>query len=219
MRFLALIIYIVAFVESLHGYKKLQTPRTHLVSLGISRVSRVQVFMSGSERRYGDYLARIVQRKKAEVDNLLRRHSSIDDPLVMRMTYVNNQCKYHLAKALKKPDFGPDELGKMSVVVDVKRQSPTMPLKREVVDYTNAGEYCQLLAKINVDGLLFNTEREYGGKFQELKEASDSLQSLEMSKIPPLIHKDIIIHPIQVSYNLSFFKTEKNYELLNIFDN
>lgn len=148
-----------------------------------------------------EYLERMVERKRVEVDNLLRRHNSIDDPLVMRMTYVNSKGKYEIAKALKKPDFGPDELGKMSITVDVKRKSPTVPERRDVVDYTNAGEFSQLLCKINVDGLFINTELEYGGKFSELKECHDALKQLGREQVPPIIHKELIIHPIQVRRN------------------
>lgn len=148
----------------------------------------------------GEYLERMVERKRVEVDNLLRRHNAIDDPLVMRMTYVNSNSKYEITKALKRPDLGPEELGKMSITVDVKRKSPTVAERRDVVDFTNAGEFCQLLSKINVDGLFINTEMEYGGKFPELKECHDALKRLGHEKIPPLIHKDLIIHPIQVQH-------------------
>lgn len=148
----------------------------------------------------GEYLERMVERKRVEVDNLLRRHNSIDDPLVMRMTYVNSNSKYEIAKALRKPDFGPEELGKMSVIVDVKRKSPTVTERRDVVDFTNAGEFCQLLSKIGINGLFINTEMEYGGKFPELKECHDALKCMGHDNIPPLIHKDLIIHPIQVRH-------------------
>ncbi len=156
-----------------------------------------ELWMSDN-RRAGEYLARMVQRKKAEVDNLLRRHSTVDDPLIMRMTYVNSNCKYEVTKAIKKPDIGADELGKMSIIVDVKRKSPTVPMRRDIVDYTNAGEFCQLLAKVKVDGLFLNTEPEYGGKFQELKDSKSALKRLQLDSTPALIHKDLIIHPIQV---------------------
>lgn len=40
------------------------------------------------------YLERMVERKKTEVDNLLRRHHEPDDPLLMRMNYMASECKY-----------------------------------------------------------------------------------------------------------------------------
>lgn len=42
----------------------------------------------------GMHLERLVERKKAEVDNLLRRHQAADDPLVMRLSYAASECKY-----------------------------------------------------------------------------------------------------------------------------
>jgi predicted LPLAT superfamily acyltransferase len=42
------------------------------------------------------YLERMVERKKAEVDSLLRRHQSPDDSLVMRMSYLSSECRFAL---------------------------------------------------------------------------------------------------------------------------
>lgn len=190
------LLVIWALLENGIGFRSIQ----NTIRIGRQNVNICKV--AGN----GDYLARMVQRKKAEVDNLLRRHQSLDDPLFMRMTYVNAQCKYEVAKALKKPNAGPDEQGKMSLIVDVKRKSPTIPTNRDVVDYTNAGEFCQLLAQIEVDGFLLNTEPEYGGKFQDLKESRESLKRLGLETTPPLIHKDLIIHPIQVCLPHSRFR-------------
>ena len=39
------------------------------------------------------YLERMVERKKIEVESLLRRHQSTDDPIVMRMSYIASECK------------------------------------------------------------------------------------------------------------------------------
>lgn len=39
------------------------------------------------------YLERMVERKKAEVESLLRRHQAMDDPLVMRMGYMASECR------------------------------------------------------------------------------------------------------------------------------
>ena len=39
------------------------------------------------------YLERLVERKKAEVDSLLRRHQAADDPLFMRMAYLASECR------------------------------------------------------------------------------------------------------------------------------
>lgn len=39
------------------------------------------------------YLERMVERKKIEVQSLLRRHQAPDDPLVMRMSYMASECR------------------------------------------------------------------------------------------------------------------------------
>ena len=39
------------------------------------------------------YLERMVERKKIEVQSLLRRHQAADDPLVMRMSYMASECR------------------------------------------------------------------------------------------------------------------------------
>lgn len=160
--------------------------------------------LSMSLNRHGaEYLDKMVKRKKVEVNNLLRRHESADDPLFMRMTYMAQQNHYNVSRALRKLDYGAEKLGKMSIIVDVKRKSPTVPSKRDVVDYRNAGEFCELLAKINVDGFLLNTdETEYGGSLSDLKDASKALKALKLHSKPPLIQKDIIIHPIQIAQAL-----------------
>jgi hypothetical protein len=35
----------------------------------------------------------MVERKKIEVEQLLKRHQAPDDPLVMRMSYMASECK------------------------------------------------------------------------------------------------------------------------------
>jgi hypothetical protein len=37
------------------------------------------------------YLERMVERKKAEVESLLRRHEALDDPLFLRMNYLASE--------------------------------------------------------------------------------------------------------------------------------
>jgi hypothetical protein len=44
------------------------------------------------------YLERMVERKKVEVESLLRRHQEADDPLVMRMSYMASECLYNVTK-------------------------------------------------------------------------------------------------------------------------
>ena len=149
------------------------------------------------------YLERMVERKKIEVDALLKRHQSVDDPLVMRMSYMASECKYAVTKALKREPDGKESLHTMSVMVDLKRKSPTMPEARNIVEFTSASKFADLLALSGVDSFLINTdEQEYGGKFTELKECVKSTKLIKPKNPPAMIHKDIIIHPVQVLYNI-----------------
>ena len=143
------------------------------------------------------YLERMVERKKIEVDALLKRHQAVDDPLVMRMSYMMSESKYNLTNALKREADG--GLHTMSVMVDLKRRSPTIPGARNVVEFSSASKFADLLALSGVDSFLINTdEQEYGGKFSELKECVKSTRLAKPRNPPVMIHKDIIIHPVQV---------------------
>ena len=48
------------------------------------------------------YLERLVDRKKIEVNTLLRQHQDTDDPLVMRMSYMSSECKYNITRSIRK---------------------------------------------------------------------------------------------------------------------
>lgn len=148
------------------------------------------------------YLERMVERKKIEVDALLKRHQSMDDPLVMRMSYMASECKYNVTKALKREPDGKEGLHTMSVMVDLKRKSPTIPESRSIVDFANAGKLAELLALSGVDSFLINTDQqEYGGSYGDLKECVKSVKAAKPRVPPPIINKDIIIHPVQVHLN------------------
>ena len=155
------------------------------------------------------YLERMVERKKIEVDALLKRHQSMDDPLVMRMSYMASECKYNVTKALKREPDGKEGLHTMSVMVDLKRRSPTIPESRNIVEFANAGKFAELLALSGVDSFLINTDQqEYGGNFGDLKECVKSVKVSKSRSPPPIINKDIIIHPVQVQLNLISFTIE-----------
>lgn len=156
------------------------------------------------------WLSRAVARKKIEVDNLLRRHQDLDDPLVMRMGYVSSECFYPVSKALKRDTSGDaDNLHAMSVLVDLKRRSPTIPQRRNVVEFSSAAKFAELLALAATDAFLINTdETEYGGNLQDLQETSKALALARSttppssSSVPACICKDIIIHPVQIAQAL-----------------
>jgi indole-3-glycerol phosphate synthase len=148
------------------------------------------------------YLDRLVERKKIVVDGLLRRHQDPDDPLVMRMSYMTSECRFNLTNALKRPGFGRDNLHTVSVLVDMKRRSPTIPEKRNVIEFSSAAKFAELLSLSRVDALMVNLEEsEYGGSFSDLKQTVNSVTFARPADPPACIAKDIFIHPIQVKYS------------------
>eukprot|EP00981_Chlorochromonas_danica_P004921 scaffold988_cov165-Ochromonas_danica.AAC.23 len=104
--------------------------------------------MSNLER--GLYLERLVAKKKVEVENLLRRHQAADDPLVLRLNYAASECKMNLSRALRLDGYGEEKLHTMSITVDMKRRSPTLPDARSVVEFEDAGHFGQLLTQVEL---------------------------------------------------------------------
>lgn len=182
-------------------------------SLSFSSSSPLSMSSSSSYNNLegATWLSRAVARKKIEVDNLLRRHQDLDDPLVMRMGYVSSECFYPVSKALKRDTSGDaDNLHAMSVLVDLKRRSPTIPQRRNVVEFSSAAKFAELLALAATDAFLINTdETEYGGNLQDLQETSKALAvtrstgpGVAAPSVPACICKDIIIHPVQIAQAL-----------------
>ena len=103
---------------------------------------------------YATYLERMVERKKVEVDSLLRRHNTDDDPLVMRMSYMASENLYNVTKSLQKQsnDDEDGDLRRLSVLVDLKRRSPTVRDHPSVVEFSNAPKFAELLALAGSDG-------------------------------------------------------------------
>ena len=148
----------------------------------------------------GEYLGRMVQKKKAEVDILLRQHQDVDDPLVMRMSYMASENKYNVTNSLKMPGDGPEMLHTMSVLCDLKRRSPTIPESRNIVEFASASSFAEVLTTAGVDGFFINLEEsEYGGKQGELKDCVSATKAAKQEKPPACIAKDLIIHPMQVA--------------------
>jgi indole-3-glycerol phosphate synthase len=59
------------------------------------------------------------------------------------------------------------------------------------------------LTLAGADGFLINTnELEYGGRPGELKECSKAIRKCKPSLTPAIIHKDLIIHPVQIAQAL-----------------
>ncbi len=169
-----------------------------------SSIQRTKFTSLQARPAYGSYLERMVERKKIQVENTLRRHQEPDDPLVMRMSYMVTQSFFNITNSLRiEPEDGDDGLKTMSVLVDMKRQSPTIPDKRNIVEFSNAGKFSELLTLAGADAFLINTDDvEYGGREDDLLAACQSVRLIKPNKPPCCIHKDIIIHPVQIAQAL-----------------
>lgn len=100
-------------------------------------------------------------------------------------------------------DAGGLGLHTMSVMVDMKKRSPTIPSKKNIVEFSSAGQFSELLTKVNVDAFLVNTdETEYGGALSDIKETSTAVNKARPNNPPACIVKDIIIHPVQIAQAL-----------------
>jgi len=122
-----------------------------------SRVLKRSISMSSEGWEQGRYLERMVQKKKFEVDALLRRHQDLDDPLVMRMGYMATEGKLWITESLKRDADGEEGLHTMSVLCDLKRRSPTIPTKRNIIEFDSASKFAEILTMAEVDGFLVNT--------------------------------------------------------------
>jgi len=120
----------------------------------------------------------------------------------MRMTYIASESKFNITNSLKRDAYGPDKQHTMSVVIDMKRKSPTIPHSRNIVEFSSASKFSELLTLSGADAFFVNTnEMEYGGKYSDLKECSRAVRNIKKSP-PACIQKDVIIHPVQIAQAL-----------------
>jgi len=109
---------------------------------------------------------------------------------------------FNMTRSLRLP-ADHTNIHRLSVTIDMKRTSPTFPDKKNVVEFTNAGRFAELLTLAGANSFFINTdEMEYGGTFEELKECTTAVKrTYKGSGCPPAcIRKDLIIHPIQVHF-------------------
>ena len=88
----------------------------------------------------------------------------------------------------------------MTVMVDMKKRSPTVPSARNIVEFSKADKFAELLTLSGADSFLINTDEfEYGGAESDLKECVASTKLARPERPPANIVKDIIIHPVQIA--------------------
>lgn len=145
-----------------------------------------------------NYLERMVRMKQVEVEHLLKRHTN--DSVFMRMNFLSMDPHHNVSVSLRKDGFGKENLHKMSIMVDMKRTSPTTPSKRDIIDYPDAADFAKLLCRLGFDALMVNAdETYYGGNLEEFERCSKAIRQTFPDNPPACIYKDIIIHPIQVN--------------------
>ena len=134
---------------------------------------------------------------------MLKRHDEPDDPIFMRMTYMASENKYNVTRSLKAAATRPENENdphQMTVLIDMKKKSPTVPSSRNIVEFSDAGKFCELLTLSGADGFLINTDEfEYGGAEDDLKECAAATKMAKPRFPPATIVKDIIIHPVQIA--------------------
>ena len=186
MNMLRVVLYLVTFEAIAFSFRS---------PLAYSQHRLVRKALSAS---VSSYLESLINRKRVEVENLLRRHDRDDDPVKLRLNYAAAVNTFNLTNSIRKDGFGPNNLHRMSIIVDVKRRSPTVPSHQDIVYFEDAAQYVELLTKVNVDAFFISTDSDYGGDFDDLKSCSRRVREVKPVLPPAIIHKDIIFHPIQV---------------------
>eukprot|EP00903_Cladosiphon_okamuranus_P011971 g11243.t1 len=149
-----------------------------------------------------DELRAIVQRKQHEVKSLLAAHSAKDDPLQMRLTYGASESSYTLRSALRR-NKGQEDDQQAVVVADIKRRSPTAAeLPPDVNAFDDPATWAAQLHAAGSKVLMVNTDGPaWGGSLADLDAVVGHFKKLGKTP-PPIIMKDMIVHPIQMAQAL-----------------
>eukprot|EP00371_Babesia_bovis_P001358 XP_001610005.1 hypothetical protein [Babesia bovis T2Bo] len=142
----------------------------------------------------------MIMDKYAQVDQLLASHSDPNDPLQLRLNFVECTSNHKLGEMLRK--HSDSKKHALSVIADMKRRTPTHHPKcdNSVLSYVHAPEVAKNMAEVGFDVVFINTdETVYGGHVSEIYECFLELRKLGRRIRPAIVMKDIILHPIQVA--------------------
>lgn len=129
-----------------------------------------------------NYLDKIMQRKRQEVDNLLAHVESTPNHELCKILAQERPCSNRFANALSMPG--------LSVIAEIKRRSPSRGTIGSIpTPSTLALKYC--LGGASAISVLTDSKG-FGGCLEDLRVVSNGI------KIPTL-RKDFIIHPIQLA--------------------
>lgn len=129
------------------------------------------------------FLNKIMQRKHAEVEQLLEiTRRSPDHPLNRLRQQGQRACGTRFKSALA--------TGKLEVIAEIKRRSPSLGSIREIADpVALATNYC--LGGAAAISVLTDFEG-FGGSLDDLQRVSAAVSA-------PTLRKDFILHPIQLA--------------------
>ncbi|CDR95360.1 hypothetical protein, conserved [Babesia bigemina] len=197
-----------------HGSSRFSTCRSHLYGYGFTSSPKSR--FNGSLRAAGDESLRykaeerfykIIADKHAQVERLLDDHKDPNDPLQLRLKFVECTANHKLGEMLRR--HSTEQGHGLSVIADMKRRTPTQhhTLDNSVLSFLDASDVAKSMASqiyFNVqhwfDVIFVNTdETVYGGHISELHACFLELRKLGRRIRPAIVMKDIVIHPIQIA--------------------
>ncbi|GBE61438.1 anthranilate synthase component II [Babesia ovata] len=138
--------------------------------------------------------------KHAQVERLLDDHKDPNDPLQLRLKFVECTANHKLGEMLRRHST---ERGHgLSVIADMKRRTPTKhhTLDNSVLSFLDASDVAKSMAAVGFDVIFVNTdETVYGGHISELHDCFLELRKLGRRVRPAIVMKDIVLHPIQIA--------------------
>jgi len=135
---------------------------------------------NGQGKRYqtlemsGMRLLELVEYKKREVEQLIKDHYQDDDPLQLRLKYYTDQSQLLVGDALRRAKE-PEERHMLSVICDLKRQTPTGG-GAGLANFLSAGEIAKQFVEYGADAAMINSDYHgYGGDIADLETTAQAL--------------------------------------------
>jgi indole-3-glycerol phosphate synthase len=120
------------------------------------------------------------------------------DPLQLRLGYSSSSSSYRLRTALRR-NKAIESYHQISFIPDLKRRSPTAS-PHMVADIGDMTSIATQLRDVGADALMVNADfPAYGGDIDELQRVVKAVAYSPEDLGPPVIMKDVIVHPIQLA--------------------
>ncbi|CRH00721.1 conserved Plasmodium protein, unknown function [Plasmodium relictum] len=175
-----------------------------------------------------EYINKIIENKKYEVSKLMEENCDENNPLQIRMKYLQHTMNNKLSENLRR--VSPDEKHRLSLIADIKRkvfcsanrkkgdnnlingveekesqeinflQNKNYVYQNNFLNLANPGNVSLLLHQIGFDVLIVNTDNlSSEGMLNDLTEVIKSTRTLPRNIRPAVVVDDVIIHPIQIA--------------------